>query len=134
MPSYFTLTVVNNELLFLSQTCANAVFELRLKKFVNQYGRDTEGHCCSGFRNSQGQCSGTCRTKFRVCLKVYQEVIDPKSPCTFGEAETPILGENEVDFSKADLAGFVNPVRFQLASWQVRNACGFNKVCELEYK
>lgn len=102
----------------ISETSANAVFELRLKKFVNQYGRDTEGHCCSGFRNSQGQCSGTCRTKFRVCLKVYQLDIDPKSPCTFGEAETPILGENEVDFTKADLAGFVNPVRFQLASWQ----------------
>lgn len=55
-----------------------------------------------------------------MCLKVYQEVIDPESPCTFGEAETPVLGDNEVDFSKVDLQGFRNPVPFELASWQVR--------------
>ncbi|XP_069989473.1 delta-like protein B [Penaeus vannamei] len=102
----------------LIETSANAVFELRLKKFSNRFGKDTEGHCCSGYRNSQGHCTGTCKTKFRVCLKVYQEVIDPESPCTFGEAETPVLGDNEVDFSKVDLQGFRNPVPFELASWQ----------------
>ncbi|KAK7084764.1 Delta-like protein 4 [Halocaridina rubra] len=102
----------------VTENSATAVFELRLKKFVNQYGKDTEGHCCSGYRNSQGLCSGTCKTKFRVCLKVYQEVIDPNSNCTFGEAVTPVLGENEVDFTKADLGDFVNPVKFQLSSWQ----------------
>lgn len=56
-----------------------------------------------------------------MCLKVYQEEIDPSPPCTFGEAITPTLGENDVDFSKADLGAFANPVRFMLASWQVRN-------------
>lgn len=98
------------------------MFELRLKHFVNSYGRDIEGHCCSGYRDSQGRCSGGCNTKFRVCLKVYQDIIDPNSPCTFGEATTPILGENDVDFSKLaqDESDFDNPVRFMLASWQVR--------------
>lgn len=103
------------------QSSANAVFELQLKHFVNSYGRDIEGHCCSGYRNSQGHCSGTCSTKFRVCLKVYQEEIDPNPPCTFGEATTPVLGENDVDFSNLDQSEFINPVRFMLASWQVRN-------------
>ncbi|XP_068249201.1 delta-like protein B [Palaemon carinicauda] len=103
---------------FVSKASANAVFELKLKNFVNQFGKDTEGHCCSGYKNSQGLCSGSCKTKFRVCLKVYQEVIDPSSPCTFGEAVTPVLGDNEVDFSKVDLGDFVNPVQFQLPSWQ----------------
>lgn len=46
-------------------------------------------------------------------------MIDPKSPCTFGEAVTPILGDNDVDFTNADLGDFENPVKFQLASWQV---------------
>ncbi|KAK4293426.1 hypothetical protein Pmani_033878 [Petrolisthes manimaculis] len=102
----------------ISESSANVVFELRLKHFRNSFGRDTEGHCCSGYRDPQGQCTGTCRTKFRVCLNVYQEVIDPKSPCTFGEAVTPILGDNDVDFSNADLGDFENPITFQLASWQ----------------
>ncbi|XP_050714055.1 delta-like protein 1 [Eriocheir sinensis] len=104
--------------LCISQGSANAVFELRLKHFLNANGRDIEGHCCQGFRDARGRCSGSCSTKFRVCLKVYQEEIDPSPPCTFGEAITPTLGENDVDFSKADLGAFANPVRFMLASWQ----------------
>ncbi|MPC67735.1 Neurogenic locus protein delta [Portunus trituberculatus] len=108
--------------IIFTKTSANAVFELRLKHFVNSYGRDIEGHCCSGFRDNQGRCTEGCNTKFRVCLKVYQDIIDPNSPCTFGEATTPILGENDVDFSKLaqDENSFENPVRFMLASWQVR--------------
>uniref|UniRef100_A0A0N7Z9Z0 Delta-like protein n=1 Tax=Scylla olivacea TaxID=85551 RepID=A0A0N7Z9Z0_SCYOL len=106
--------------IIICETSANAVFELKLKHFVNSYGRDIKGHCCSGYRDTQGQCSGGCNTKFRVCLKVYQEIIDPNSPCTFGEATTPVLGENDVDFSNLaqDDSEFDNPVRFMLASWQ----------------
>lgn len=104
----------------LPKSAANALFELRLKHFVNSNGRDIEGHCCQGFRDAQGRCTGTCSTKFRVCLKVYQEEIDPSPPCTFGEATTPVIGENDVDFSSADLGAFSNPVQFMLASWQVR--------------
>ncbi|CAL4061270.1 unnamed protein product [Meganyctiphanes norvegica] len=102
----------------ITQVTSNAVFELRLKKFQNEYGRNADGHCCSGFRNSHGICSGQCNTKFRVCLKVYQDVIDPSQPCTFGEAETPVFDRNQVDFTSMDLAGFVNPVRFSMNAWQ----------------
>lgn len=105
---------------FLFQVSSNAVFELELENFVNRFGKDDKGHCCSGFKNKNGKCSDTCLTKFRICLKVYQEVIDPKAPCTFGERITPVLGTNEVNFSKVSIKDFINPLEFKLDSWQVR--------------
>ncbi|XP_018011984.1 delta-like protein B [Hyalella azteca] len=103
---------------YSQQVASNAMFELQLKKFVNLNGYNYQGHCCSGFRDTNGRCSEKCLTKFRVCLKVYQEVIDYRSPCTFGEIKTPILGENEIDFSVVQADGFLNPLQFSLESWQ----------------
>ena len=107
---------------YFFQVNGNAVFELQLKNFVNNFGLDNEGNCCQGIKRSDnhGLCSGICQTKFRVCLKVYQEVIDLKSQCTFGEYITPVLGGNHVDFTKNQIKGFINPVKFQLESWQVK--------------
>nr|ABK56704.1 delta protein [Parhyale hawaiensis] len=114
----FTAVIPILLLALSQQVSSNAIFELQLKSFLNHKGYNSEGHCCNGFRNTSGRCSEKCLTKFRVCLKVYQEVIDYRSPCTFGEINTPVLGENEIDFSQVHTEGFVNPVQFSLDSWQ----------------
>lgn len=64
---------------------SQGIFELRLKGFANKLNKDSQGHCCDGYRTSSGRCSGSCLTKFRVCLKHYQLDIDPSHECTFGE-------------------------------------------------
>ncbi|XP_066998253.2 neurogenic locus protein delta isoform X2 [Anabrus simplex] len=97
----------------LHQVCCSGVFELRLKSFINDYGKDSVGQCCSGERaSSTGVCSGTCRTRFRVCLKHYQAKIDTTSPCTFGDVITPVLGGNNVHLLDSTQDGFSNPIRF----------------------
>ncbi|XP_076306305.1 uncharacterized protein LOC143222954 [Tachypleus tridentatus] len=100
------------------QTRGSGVFELRLSSFTNNYGRDFEGNCCSGYRSTQGSCSSVCRTYFRVCLKHYQATIDPNPPCTFGEVVTPVLGNNSVHLLDKKIHGFNNPIRFAFSfSW-----------------
>ncbi|XP_029679096.1 neurogenic locus protein delta-like [Formica exsecta] len=92
---------------------ASGMFELRLKSFVNEYGKDSLGKCCSGSASRMGECSGVCKTRFRVCLKQYQVKIDTTSPCTYGDVVTPVLGENVVNLStSAALPSFTNPIRF----------------------
>jgi len=99
--------------LFVQVLCSG-VFELRLKSFINDYGKDNVGQCCSGTRSpGSGACSGPCRTRFRVCLKHYQAKIDTTSPCTYGDVITPVLGENSVNLvGSAQHDGFANPIRF----------------------
>ncbi|NP_001310767.1 delta-like protein 1 precursor [Parasteatoda tepidariorum] len=105
-------------LLVLSQwttdVSCSGMFELRLDNFVNEFGRDADGTCCRGVRSQSGMCSGTCRTRFRVCLKHYQTTIDPNPPCTYGEVLTPVLGNNSVSLEPInDVAtGFTNPIVF----------------------
>jgi delta-like protein len=91
----------------LSQASADSqgVFELKLMSFLNRAGKDSSGHCCDGYRTSSGKCSGKCNTKFRVCLKHYQATIDPSNECTFGEAVTPVLGNN---------VATLEPIRFPI--------------------
>ncbi|CAD6995797.1 unnamed protein product [Ceratitis capitata] len=95
---------------------SSGLFELRLRYFNNDYGRDSEGNCCSGISDPQtGKCIGTCKTRFRVCLKHYQAKIDTTSPCTYGDVVTPILGENSVNLTntqKFKSKGFTNPIQF----------------------
>lgn len=113
-------------LLFSPQVCCSGVFELRLKSFINDYGKDSVGQCCSGTRSSDsGACSGPCRTRFRVCLKHYQANIDTTSPCTFGDVITPVLGENNVRLvGTAQRDGFANPIRFPFDfTWPVSTRC-----------
>lgn len=101
-------------IIIFPQVCCSGVFELRLKSFINDYGKDSVGQCCSGTRSpDSGACSGPCRTRFRVCLKHYQAKIDTTSPCTFGDVITPVLGENSVHLiGTAQRDGFANPIRF----------------------
>lgn len=95
------------------QVNASGVFELRLKSFVNEYGKDSLGKCCSGSTSKTGECSGVCKTRFRVCLKQYQVKIDTTTPCTYGDVVTPVLGENIVNLSpNVAIPGFTNPIRF----------------------
>ncbi|XP_053982276.1 neurogenic locus protein delta [Hylaeus volcanicus] len=92
---------------------ASGVFELRLKSFVNEYGKDSLGKCCSGSTSKTGECSGVCKTRFRVCLKQYQVKIDTTTPCTYGDVVTPVLGENIVNLSpNVAMPSFTNPIRF----------------------
>lgn len=99
-----------------SQVHSSGNFELRLKYFSNEHGRDNEGHCCSGQTDATtGKCIGTCKTRFRVCLKHYQATIDTTSQCTYGDVVTPILGENSFNLTDAQSyqnKGFTNPIQF----------------------
>ncbi|ODM93782.1 Neurogenic locus protein delta [Orchesella cincta] len=80
--------------------CLGGVFELRLREFSNPSGRDMDGNCCvlnsgsSSASASDNVCGGLCLTKFRVCVKHYQVTIDHNPPCTFGEASTSDLYNN----------------------------------------
>lgn len=98
----------------LLQVESSGLFELRLKYFRNDNGRDNTGACCSGRSDSvTGKCIGTCKTRFRVCLKHYQAKIDTTSQCTFGDVMTPVLGENTINMtSQSQQIGFVNPIQF----------------------
>ena len=90
------------------------VFELRLRKFYNYHASDINGNCCEGLK-SNGLCSGRCNTKFRVCLKHYQNQVDYNQECTFGEEITPVLGSNNITISRA-------PIKFDIDfKWPVRN-------------
>ncbi|GIY45552.1 delta-like protein 1 [Caerostris extrusa] len=107
-------------LAFVSQAECSGMFEIRLDNFVNEFGRDADGTCCRGVRSPSGMCSGTCRTRFRVCLKHYQTTIDPNPPCTYGEVLTPVLGNNSVQLDTINdpETGFTNPIVFSFDfSW-----------------
>ncbi|XP_037956500.1 neurogenic locus protein delta [Teleopsis dalmanni] len=110
LTAFLTLSIITKEV------HSSGLFELRLKYFNNEHGRDSEGHCCSGQSDSStGKCIGTCKTRFRVCLKHYQAKIDTTSPCTYGDVVTPILGENSVNLTNAQSIqnkDFTNPIQF----------------------
>ena len=86
--STILLVILGSSLLPRIQAESQGIFELRLKNFANKLNKDSQGHCCDGYRTSSGRCSGLCTTKFRVCLKHYQLDIDPSHECTFGEHVT----------------------------------------------
>lgn len=88
-------------------------------------GKDKDGLCCSGkIDPATNQCSGTCKTRFRVCLKNYQAKIDMTSPCTFGDVMTPVVGENSMNLTAlTENMDFVNPIRFPFDfTWPVSTA------------
>lgn len=104
----------NSLFCFFFQVYGSGLFELRLKYFKNDYGKNKNGICCSGQTDPvTNQCIGTCKTRFRVCLKHYQTNIDPSSPCTFGDVMTPIVGENSMNLTAlSEIPNFVNPIQF----------------------
>lgn len=92
---------------FILQVHGSGLFELRLKYFKNDFGKDNNGICCSGRTDpATNQCIGTCKTRFRVCLKHYQAQVDLTSPCTFGDFATPVAGENSMNLTD------LNTIRF----------------------
>ncbi|CAH0402347.1 unnamed protein product [Chilo suppressalis] len=98
---------------FLPQVLTSGSFELRIKSFTNSLGRLSSGQCCDGSSSSSdAPCLAPCRTKFRVCLKIYQANIDTTSPCTFGDITTPVLGGNSLDVPNLNVQGFSNPIVF----------------------
>lgn len=103
------------------QTKSSGIFEISLKSFRNERGIDHAGVCCSGRSDpSTGKCIGTCKTRFRVCLKNYQATIDTSSLCAFGDVVTPVLGDNNVNLTNQQPEGFVNPIQFPFEfTWPV---------------
>ncbi|KAF3693386.1 Delta-like protein C [Channa argus] len=77
-------------LLFVSvQTVfSSGVFELKIDSFTT-----SRGVC--------GYQPRDCRIFFRVCLKHWQEVINPEPPCTYGTALTDIFGADSNSISQS---------------------------------
>uniref|UniRef100_A0A182VST7 Notch ligand N-terminal domain-containing protein n=1 Tax=Anopheles minimus TaxID=112268 RepID=A0A182VST7_9DIPT len=92
----------------------SGLFELELRYFQNEKSIDYNERCCSGKADTLGRCIGTCKTRFRACLKHYQATIDTTSPCTFGDVITPVLEGTALNFTAitGTPEGFVNPLRF----------------------
>uniref|UniRef100_A0A182UN12 Notch ligand N-terminal domain-containing protein n=1 Tax=Anopheles merus TaxID=30066 RepID=A0A182UN12_ANOME len=92
----------------------SGLFELELRYFQNEKSIDHNEKCCSEKADAQGRCIGTCKTRFRACLKHYQATIDTTSPCTFGDVITPVLEGTTLNFTAISGAkeGFTNPIRF----------------------
>lgn len=76
--------------------CAVGVFELQIRHFQNPNGLLQTGACCDLLANGGQRCSARdqCDTFFKVCLKEYQARVVPNGACTFGSANTGILGGN----------------------------------------
>ncbi|CAG0906674.1 unnamed protein product, partial [Darwinula stevensoni] len=86
-------------LALLQQAQSEGVFELRLRAFHNDLGKDDQGDCCSGVPDPQsGVCSGVCHTRFHLCLAHYQVRIE-SGQCTFGVGRIPVIGDNSVFFT-----------------------------------
>lgn len=112
----------------ISQITCSGLFELRLKSFRNDNGVNSLGRCCSEKLLSNGSCQGSCKTRFRICLKQYQAEIDTTSSCTFGSAATQILGDNTFNLTQFTTATrnqpqkgpSINPIRFPFEfTWPV---------------
>lgn len=111
-------------ILFTFQITCSGLFELRLKSFRNDNGVNSLGRCCSDKLLSSGACQGSCKTRFRICLKQYQAEIDTTSSCTFGAAATQILGDNTFNLtatsSQPQKGPSINPIRFPFEfTWPV---------------
>ncbi|XP_035216112.1 delta-like protein D, partial [Stegodyphus dumicola] len=121
------------------------IFELDLVSFENRGGREILGGCCSGRHRADGSCQGTCSVYLRICIKHYQATVDPDSPCTFHEFQTPPLtankstNPNEEDSGIFNLQdqhrmsfnlGFTWPGEFSLIieAWRHSDKKGSNKV------
>ncbi|PVD25841.1 hypothetical protein C0Q70_13504 [Pomacea canaliculata] len=100
------------------QVRGSGVFELNLQSFRNEKGVNVDGNCCNGYR-SEGVCSATCRTFFRVCLTHYQAAIatEPNPTCTFADYTTPVVAENSVNFSVRTDLPMSNPMRFRIEEY-----------------
>ncbi|EAA14361.4 AGAP010265-PA, partial [Anopheles gambiae str. PEST] len=104
---------VSSQFLLL-KVAGSGLFELELRYFQNEKSIDHNEKCCSEKADAQGRCIGTCKTRFRACLKHYQATIDTTSPCTFGDVITPVLEGTTLNFTAISGAkeGFTNPIRF----------------------
>lgn len=103
---------------------------MRLQSFINENGVNSLGRCCSDKQLPNGSCQGSCKTRFRICLKQYQAEIDTTSSCTFGAAATQILGDNTFNLTQLSTAArnqaqkgaLINPIRFPFEfTWPVSN-------------
>ena len=94
------------------------MFELHLESFRNEKGVLSDDSCCNGIR-PDGQCTGTCRTFFTICLKEYQAHINLNPPCTFGSVRTPVIGANTFTFPDT-IQAFSNPIKLPFEfTWPV---------------
>ncbi len=102
------------------QVTCSGIFELKLNSFKNDEGLNANKNCCNGL-HSEGGCSTSCRTFFRICLKHFQADISAEQPCTFGSETTPVIGGNTFDFPDS-LKSFRNPITLPFDfTWPVSN-------------
>lgn len=80
--------------------CAVGMFELQIRHYQNPQGLLQSGECCDLHTTGGQRCSlrDMCDTFFRACLKEYQARVAPSGPCTYGSAETAVLGGNTQSF------------------------------------
>ncbi|XP_050417531.1 neurogenic locus protein delta isoform X2 [Patella vulgata] len=79
----------------VGEVYTSGVFEVKIRSLSNHHGRTVSGRCCSGPENNE-DCVATCRTFFTLCLLHYQKPVPNYPTCTFGEAVTQIVGENNI--------------------------------------
>ncbi|KZS00949.1 Delta-like protein, partial [Daphnia magna] len=80
---------------------ASGFFELEVVALENPQGRLANGQCCGADETSSsnsGTCHRQCATHFRLCLKEYQSNVTVSSPCTYGNASSPVLAGNSFTF------------------------------------
>ncbi|KAI9551524.1 serrate [Daphnia sinensis] len=88
----------------LTMANASGFFELEVVALENPQGRLANGQCCGadGETGSAGTCHRECATRFRLCLKEYQSNVTVSSPCTYGNASSPVLAGNSFTFVEPD--------------------------------
>lgn len=94
-------------LLHIQLCSTSGKFEIELERFVNRKGLNVNGTCCNG-PDRFFTCIQSCKTFIRFCLRNQNPNLDnidrPKifnnEECTYGFDETPILGGNNLDFTR----------------------------------
>lgn len=77
--------------------------------------------CCSERTDpATNQCIGTCKTRFRACLKHYQAQVDLTSPCTFGDFATPVAGENSMNLTDLNTIRFPFDFTWPVSTYKIQ--------------
>lgn len=121
---------------FFSHSHGAGILEVRLVSFVNEGWRDVLGSCCGESSPSNGDtgptstCTTPCTPFFRICLKQWQNPVQPEGPCYYGSRVTEVFNGNTASdplspgaVLRVDLAhsaGYQEPIKFPFSfSWTV---------------
>lgn len=84
----------------------SGIFELQVLEMSNYRGEVADGSCCGGVARADpaDPCPHQCNTRFRVCLKEYQNNVTSSGSCSFGNSSSPVLGGNSFTLADPDRA------------------------------